>query len=370
MIGLKDYILINRENVPPPTLEYGWYGEMYTNIDALFYDVPTIAENKKVFTFIAYPRTKKPKEGYPALLLIHGGNGGAFYEMAHYWANKGFVVISPDFNGKYAYSINDRQKHNALGGNEGYGSIKDLHQKDTWAYFSVLSAMRAIDILVNDSEVDINNIFSCGLSWGGVIQLLLASVDKRIKGASVIYSSAYILDSEWGQKATASLSDSDKQIWDNFIDPKNYISDIVCPVFFTAGTDDVAFKMENRRHTANNIKTPVYFGLRRTFPHGNFIGFEQKESEIFFKAMIDNLPIVQPRVSVCNEKLVVKKNFSDSKLYFVYTFDDIVKTEKQEWIEKSINENTDIIIEKKIKAFFVVEKLIDGTQWSTNVITL
>ena len=345
-------------------------GEMYSNTKSFFYDLETKSGKKKVFAFMSYPNTPKPKNGYPAVLLIHGGNGQAYFEMTNYWANKGFVTIAPDFNGRYATSINARQRENLLGGNSGYGSIDDLYHEDTWMYFSVLSAMRAIDVLIDDSEVDSNNIFSCGLSWGGVVQLLLSSIDKRIKAASVIYSSAYILDSIWGQKMMEKLSEEDKKVWNSFIDPKNYLKTISSPMFFTAGTNDVPFKMENRRRTATDIIAPVYFGFRKQFKHANFFGFEQNESIIFFKFLIENKPIIQPSVKFVDGVLKATKYDLNSELFLVYTNDDVVKTERQEWIEVPIKSNENIILNKDISAFFVIEKDKNNCQWSTNIIKI
>ena len=104
MKTLHEYIKINRENIPSVTTQDKWHGELPHNTRAIFYDVPTVTGAKRVFAFMSYPTTKKPKNGYPAVVLIHGGNGAAFYEMSRLWADRGFVVIAPDFNGKYAYS--------------------------------------------------------------------------------------------------------------------------------------------------------------------------------------------------------------------------------------------------------------------------
>ena len=352
MKTLTEYISENRKGISSVTIEDKWWGEMYSGMRAVFYDVPTVSAQKKVFAFIGYPKTEKPANGYPAVLLIHGGNGGAFYEMARLWADRGFVTICPDFNGKYAYSINDRQRVNPDGGNAGYGAIEDLHDENNWAYFSVLSAMRAIDVLLSLDCVDKDNIFSCGLSWGGFLQLMLSAVDDRIKASSVIYSSAYVSESEWGKKRLENLSESD----------------IKRPVFFTAGADNIAFKMEGRRKTAEGIKAPVYFGLRKNFPHGNFIGFEQPESVEFFKRIADGKYVPKPSVTFKDGKLTVKAFDEKSELKLYYTKDDVVTTETQDWLEIKIADGETVKIKNDVTAFFVSEKLTDGTQWSSNII--
>ena len=371
MKTLHEYIKTNRENIPSVTTKDEWYGEMCYGTRAIFYDVPTVTGAKRVFAFIGYPTTEKPKNGYPAVLLIHGGNGSAFYEMSRLWADRGFVVIAPDFNGKYAYSINERQRVNTDGGNPGYGSIADLHDEHTWAYFSVLSAMRALDVLETMDIVDKENVFSCGLSWGGFIQLLLSSVDTRLKGASVIYSSAFVMQSEWGQKVLLDLAnEGDKKLWGDYIDPSNYLHKITHPIFFTAGADDTAFTMENRRLTAEKITAPTYFGLRKNFPHGNFIGFEQRETAEFFTRCVAGDVVPQPKAIVEKGKITVKAGDLSSSLSLCYTKDCLNEADRQQWEEIPVKNEETLSIPEGATAFFVQEIGLDGLCFSNGVIKL
>ena len=366
---LNEYIQENRKN-EGVTFTDSWYGEMYIGIRSGFYDVPTTSGIKKVFAFISYPKAKKPENGYPAVLLIHGGNGAAFYEMAKIWADRGFVVITPDFNGKYAPSINERQLVNVDGGNAGYGSISDLYDEHTWAYFSVLSAMRAIDVLESLDCVDKNNIFSCGLSWGGFLQLLLSSVEKRIRAASVIYSSAYIMQSEWGEKVLSNLLEEDKKTWIKHIDPHNYLQNITSPIFFTAGADDIAFKMENRRKTAEAISSPVYFGLRKNFPHGNFYGFEQMESSQFFMSFVNGTSIPKPQICIDEGYIQATAGGENSSLSLCFTKEDVEAADRQEWEEIPLKDSEKTPLPLDCTALFVTEKTADGLLFSSNMVKL
>lgn len=368
MKSLNEYVAENRKDENVTFIEGCWYGEIYVGIRAGFYDVPTNSGIKKAFAFISYPKTEKPENGYPAVLLIHGGNGAAFYETAKIWADRGFVAIAPDFNGKYATSINERQLINTDGGNAGYGSVSDLYDEHTWAYFSVLSAMRAIDVLEGMDVVDKNNIFSCGLSWGGFIQLLLSSVENRIRAASVIYSSAYVMQSEWGENVLSKLTEEDKKRWIQYIDPHNYLQNIAHPVFFTAGADDHAFKMENRRMTAEAISSPVYFGLRKSFPHGNFYGFEQMESAQFFMSFVNGTSVPQPQVFICNGYMRATAGQENSSLSLCFTKEDVEAADRQEWEEISLKSGEKLPLPLDCTALFITEKTVDGLLFSSNMI--
>ena len=370
MKNLVEYINENRGDCPIKIEDGGWWGELFLSTKSLFYDVPTKGGDKKVFAFISRPTTPKPKNGYPAVLLIHGGNGQAFYEMANLWAQRGFVAIAPDFNGKMGKKITERDVINPDGGNAGYGSFNDLHDENPWAFFSVLSAMRAIDVLVQDGDVDKDNVFSCGLSWGGFLQLLLSSVDNRIKASSIIYSSAYIQRSKWGEKKFLDVSEEDKELWLKTIAPENYLHNIKHPVFFTAGADDIAFTMENRRKTAEKIPSSCYFGFRKSFPHGNFWGFEQLESAEFFWAIMSGKSVTSPSISRKNGKFAAIAGEKGSSLTVCYTTESLTAEDNQTWQEDKIVSKKPFVLPVETTAFFITETTKNGLQFSSKMFKL
>ena len=370
MLKLNEYILKNRNSINKPNIEYAWYDEMYINTKASFYDVPTVDGVKRVFAFISYPETKMPDGGYPAIILIHGGNGAAYHEMSKLWSVRGYVVIAPDFNGKYAKKLTERGLDNPYCDIHGYGSFNDYKSKNPWAYFSVLSAMRAIDVLCTDPLINKNLIFSIGLSWGGFINLLFLSVEKRIKAASIIYSSAYISSSKWAHMEHVSndFKDDEWKIYDEYIDPQTYLKNIICPVLFTAGADDIAFTMENRRKTAAKIPSKTYFAYRNSFPHANFFGFEQKESDLFFKSFIYHIEFENIEFDV-EDKLINLKNKNDkAKYYLNETKEHYSNSDTLIWTRREITNNA-ILLDNETKTYFI-EKVDDIYTFSSNVINL
>ena len=203
------------------------------------------------------------------------------------------------------------------------------------------------------------------------MQLSLSSVDTRIKASSVIYSSAFVEQSEWGQiKLSALKKAEDKKLWIDYIDPHNYLQNITHPIFFTAGTDDIAFKMENRRKTAESISAPTYFGLRKSFPHGNFIGFEQAETAHFFMNCVKEKIIPQPKVNIAENKIKITAGEKTSCLRLCYTKDNVKITDKQVWEEISVCDGDLLPIPMGTTAFFIVEITTDGLQFSSNMMRI
>lgn len=367
MISLNEYIELNKLDTKIKYIE-SWEGDIIPNTKAILYETPTKNEIKKTFAFISYPSSPTPKNGYPAVILIHGGGGTAFFEMSSFWAQKGFVTIAPDFNGKYAKSIYERMLDNPTNVPKGYGSSIDLHSENPWAYFGVLQLKYTIDLLTQLDNIDTNNIFSCGLSWGGFLNLLFISQEKRIKASSVIYSSAFIFDSEWAQKdGLSKLKKEDIKDYNDYIDPKAYLKQISCPVLFTAGADDPAFKMENRRKTAENISSKTFFALRQNFEHGNFVGFTQPESPFFFDCFVKNKKFPEPLlINLNNSKFYVKSYFKCSNLFLYATKDDVAATEIQSWKKITVKNKQKINLEAYSAIFLTEEK--NNLIFSTNLI--
>lgn len=367
MQTLRKYLKTHRCNDAPKTENYQSFGELYENTHAIYYDVPVKDGVRKVFAFVSVPTTRMPKGGYPAVVLLHGGKGMAYCEFTKVWADRGFVAIAPDLNGKCGEDLGRRSVDNPLGGPSGYG-FNGIDETHPWAYFSTLSAMRAVDVLRARSDVNHEKICSCGLSWGGFLNLLLLSQDRRISAGSVIYSAAYTHESEWGKKQLAELSDEEKESYVRYIEPSNYLSDVRVPVLFTAGMDDIAFKAENRRKTAENISGKAYFALRKTFYHGNFYGFEQTESLEFFCKIFSNARVPQPTLRrMGKDEFFVRAATRTAQLQLLYTKEDVCKMEKQKWRAISVRNGEKLRLPKGTTALLVVEKTKNGV-WSSEII--
>ena len=88
------------------------FSELYTNTRAIYYSFFVGDKEYKVFAFVSTPIMTKPKNGYPAVLILHGGNGMAYAEVTKMWADKGFVAIAHDLNGKCGKNLGERFRRN------------------------------------------------------------------------------------------------------------------------------------------------------------------------------------------------------------------------------------------------------------------
>ena len=363
---LEEY-LKNKYIAGDVSVEYRAFGEIYDNTKAMYYSFNVGEKTYRVFAFISVPKTKKPKSGYPAVVLMHGGNGAAYYEFTQKWAEKGYVAIAPDYNAKCGENLGNRNIANEQGGPVGYG-FSGIDTDEPWTFFSTLSSMKAIDALCGMDIVNKNKIFTVGLSWGGVLNFMLMSQDKRVTAGSIIYSAAYAFNGDYGKPILDGMpEDVAKNYFDN-IEPTSYLNKITCPVLFTAGTQDHAFKMNNRQYTADKISGKPYYALREDFYHGNFYGFEQNESVEFFDALCGKKAVPQPKAAILGNGMIKVKAFSkDSELKLVYTVKDLDSAKFCKWKAVRIESGDVTQLPENHTAFFVNEKLADGTIWSTKV---
>lgn len=128
-------------------------------------------KNHEVKGFILYPKDFDPSKIYPAILDIHGGPktvyGKVFYHEMQYWANLGYFVF-------FANPRGSDGKGNEFADIRGkYGSIdyEDL--------------MNFTDLVIKKTkQIDIDNIFVTGGSYGGFMTNWIVGHTNRFKAAA------------------------------------------------------------------------------------------------------------------------------------------------------------------------------------------
>lgn len=357
MNRLKDYLEQNKTAVI--FREVSGFSEK--NVKAIKYRVGNSGET---FAIVAYPETEQPHDGYPAVLLIHGGDGRSFSEWAKLWASRGYVAIAPDFNAQEI--AGGKVLSNPKGGPVGYGSITDFKSENPWAYYSVASATKAIDILVGTKCVNSEKIAVQGISWGGFLSLILCGVDNRIKALSVVYSSAFISDSQWGKdRGIKEFSEEDLKIYDGFIDPQSYLKDINCPVIFSAGCDDGAFTMKNRMKTACAIKSVKAYSFRRHYVHGHVEGWECKEPAIFFESVFGGAGFPEICFELNGSEIIIRNQEVFNKINLIYTSENLNEKDICEWAEIPVCKNA--VLPEECLSWFLMGETEEGLIISTKV---
>ncbi len=334
------------------------------NVKAIYYQVK---KDNEVFAFIGVPDSPPPQGGYPAVLLVHGGMGFAYHEWVKTWTDRGYVAIAPDFDSQYTVDDEHRAEYNEKGGPKGYGSVKDFQSENAWLYFSVLSCKKALDILAENPLVNKEKFFVEGISWGGFVSLVLLSQDDRLKAGAIKYSTAYISQTSWGlnDMEIKDLSEEEKKVYDNFIDPQTYLPNIKVPVLFATGVNDPVFTVRFRKKTTDNILSKKVFSYRADFPHGHYIGWEGIESQVFFENIDGRLP----SVSFDKGNGFVGVDDENCTLSLIYTEEEVFEKDFCEWKETPI-ERGNADISKQMKYCIITATRNDGYIFSTDLIRI
>jgi len=136
----------------------------------------SVAENEKVSAFLYVPFQKTTREKLPAMLVLHetgdpgkllvdGSSPLANRALAKELAQRGYVVIAPDY--------------------PGYGDMKDYDfdndRYESGTMKAIFNHMRCIDLLQAREDVDPERIGVIGHSLGGHNSIFVGAFDQRIK---------------------------------------------------------------------------------------------------------------------------------------------------------------------------------------------
>jgi len=118
---------------------------------------------------------------------------------------------------------------------------------------AVAAARNGITYLSRRKEVDPNRIGMIGLSWGGVLTLLTNGQDKRLKAAVNIFGAGYIPEGCTWEDWFSSMPANDKEIWNNYIDPKNFLATQHAPILFITGTNDHCYYLNTFQKSYDEV---------------------------------------------------------------------------------------------------------------------
>lgn len=153
-----------------------------------------------VFAYLLQPKTTNGKR--PALLCLHGHGYGVdaligldekgkprttpdyHNNFALEAVKRGYVVMAPEILGF------GRRREGEFEAGSHASSCQTLSGAalmlgETMAGWRVFDAMRSLDVLQNQPDVDAKRIGTIGISGGGLNALFLAALDKRIKATVV-----------------------------------------------------------------------------------------------------------------------------------------------------------------------------------------
>lgn len=206
----------------------------------------------KIFGYYCYPSWKR--KDLPAILIVHGGGGSAHLERSIAWAKRGYATLTIDLPGKGENRADSRSTGPDMDVSVLLRTKPDLN--NNYLVHAVAAARNGISYLSQRKEVDADNIGMVGLSWGGVITLLTNGQDKRLKTAVNVFGAGYIPEGCTWQTRFDNMSQEEFNLWQSFIDPKNFLKTQHAPILFITGTNDHCYYLPTFQKSYAEVPVP------------------------------------------------------------------------------------------------------------------
>lgn len=254
-----------------------------------------------VFAFYATPGTisgdtSKDKD-LPAVVLIHGGGGTAFAQWTWLWAKRGYAAIAMDLSGhrppapKFDPTTGDLVSGFSRSGDRtrlerggpGAGHVEKFANvggdpTDDWQRHAVPAAIRAHSLIRCFKGVDADRTAVTGISWGGYMTCIVASVDHRFKAAVPVYGCGFLYDGESVQRpAIDALTPGKRTEWISKYDPSAWLPKCQIPIFFVNGTNDVHYPLVSYSRSYGLVKSPKQIRIEVKMRHSHQAGWVPNE---------------------------------------------------------------------------------------------
>jgi dienelactone hydrolase len=251
----------------------------------------------RAFAYYGIPQGSKP---VPGMVLIHGGGGTAFAEWVRMWNREGFAAIAVDTVGTWPDKAdtnpwNPTRKRHEFAGPAGWGDFAnvDAPVTDQWSYHAVAVSILAHSFLRAQGGVDAGRIGVTGISWGGYLTSIVASVDDRFRFGIPVYGCGFLSEDSAWLKDFEKLGPERARSWTRLWDPSSYLPIGRRPMFWINGTNDFAYVMSSWQKSYRLPRGERHLSLQVRMKHSHPDG--ARPAEIFAYAkwrLLDGPPLV------------------------------------------------------------------------------
>lgn len=405
-------LCISTETVWEEVPEYNPTDEKYSHIKAITFDgLQYKGEKTKIFAYLGFPEGASAESPVPAIVLVHGGGGHAFYNWVQMWNERGYAAIAVDTVGAFPAHVN------AGGGESGdkFGQWinnqlpDDFAQagyrnsatgqsytttyaevEDQWAYHALSEIILAGNILRNDPKVISEKVGITGISWGGTLVSQVIGYDNRFSFAIPVYGTAYL--SNEMQTFTWFGYDYVDALWA----AERNLSNATMPIMWLAYNDDSNFSIpgycNSYMHT-ESLNDKNVLAMLDKWGHSHGLVWNNNQSFIFADWITfgKNQMVTfetQPSGREINCKINIPENVSDLKAYVYYINKPMSYSEfdkygygkytylDQKWFNLktalTVDMNTGIIkgtLPDKVKGYYIdIQYNVDNTTVNTSSI--
>lgn len=297
----------------------------------LYESLPYKGNKVQVFAYYSAPKGEKPKNGWPAIICLHGGGGTAFDTWVKKWNSYGFAAISMDLEGHYPIKDTLSLKKGQRISTENPGCIRkgtfedfNLPIKEQWYYNAVAHVIIAHSLIRSFPEINARKIGITGISWGGVLTSTIMGIDDRFKFAIPVYGSGYLPNSDGAQGNNIKQGKHTDVVNTNY-DGSAYFKNVIIPSFWLNGTNDKHFSISSTQKSLQSVKGATIVRYEKKMPHGHQDGWKPEEIYTFANSIVNNTEplthISRPIIRRKTIEALIKNKKSISKVQLYYTLD-------------------------------------------------
>ncbi|MCB4797879.1 alpha/beta hydrolase family protein [Neotamlana laminarinivorans] len=320
----------------------------------LYESSPVSGQKVEVFAYYGIPEGDTPKDGWPAVVCVHGGGGTAFHEWVKKWNKHGYAAISMDLEGHYPITedINDKKSPRIPTENPGLtrvGTFNDFEKPITeqWYYHAVAQVIHANSLLRSFSEVNPNKIGITGISWGGILTSTVIGLDNRFKFAIPVYGCGFLPDSDGLQGENIKPGKYTEFVNLNY-DGSAYFNNVRIPTLWINGTNDKHFPLLSTQKSAQAVNGEVTKYYKLNMPHGHYAGWKPKEIYAFANSIVKGdkalIEIEKPQIKLHVIQVEFHTTSTVKSANLVYTKDS------GKWVNRHWQKVPATILNPQIKA--------------------
>ncbi len=258
-------------------------------IQAIYYRSDYMDEESYAFAFLGIPEGVSETNKAPAVLLVHGGGGTAYWEWVREWVNRGYVALAMDLEGHVP--LPEGTASNAPADlyvasqytaphNQNYGDTnKEI--EETWMYYAVSTAIRGNSLLHSLDCVDKYKVGVCGVSWGGVITSIISGYDDRFAFSIPIYISLNMSENTSGNLNGYYKNHVNARVWDDDLG----LTSVETPLLFLLMNNDPNAAPNSVSITAEGCKNAT-IAIVRNWAHSHAHAFARYEPYAFADSIV------------------------------------------------------------------------------------
>ena len=333
-------------------------------IKALYYRNDYNGQKSYAFAFLGIPTGVTKGSKSPAVLLVHGGGGTAYWEWVRDWVNKGYVALAMDLEGHVPLKTGNSDcapkdlytdSEYPAPHNSNYGDAANPIES-TWMYYAVTTAIRGNTLLHSLDCVDVQKIGVCGVSWGGVITSIITGYDDRFAFSIPIYCSLNMYTGYGGGNLYGYyVNHAAARVWDNDAG----LIQRETPLFFLAQNDDKNCAPACISYTASRCKNATVSFINGWL-HSQTHAMKRNEPFEFADSIVKGGTelitfLTNPEQEQGSVLLFIPKGREVKSAYILGTETEMASVNNMTWVKSRV------AVENKKIAYEITQDMLDRT---------